>query len=114
MIYTEFKKTLKTTKDIPTINHNKSKVHVTVTFLKTSNGWQGKRRSTRYWFKDDADYLYCVDLEMTNPLMGMFDDAIKERGTCSFETLIQTDRIDQLYFYKLNQYKLLKEKNEIS
>jgi hypothetical protein len=111
MIYNEFKKTLKTTSNIPTINHNKGRVHVTVTFLKTTNGWQGKRRLTRYWFKDYADYLYCIDLEMANPLMSMFDDAVKERVTCSFETYIQTDRIDQLHFYKLNQYKLLKETN---
>jgi hypothetical protein len=111
MIYNEFKKTLKTTRDIPTVNHNMNKVQIALTFLKTTNGWQGKRRSTRYWFKDEADYLYCIDLEMTNPLMNMFDEAIKERSTCSFETLIQTDRIDQLYFYKLNQYKLLKENN---
>ena len=111
MIYNEFKKTLKTTSSIPTINHTRGKLHVTVTFLKTSNGWQGKRRSTRYWFKDDADYLYCIDLEMTNPLIDMFDDAIKEHNTCSFETYIQTDRIDQMHFYKLNQFKLLKETN---
>jgi hypothetical protein len=111
MIYNEFKKTLKTTKDIPTVNHGRNKVEVSVTFLKTSNGWQGKRRLTRYWFKDSNDYLYGIDLEMTNPLIAMFDDAIKERNTCRFETYVQTDRIDQLYFYKLNQYKLLKETN---
>jgi hypothetical protein len=114
MIYNDFKKTLKTTKDIPTVNHGRNKVEVAIKFLRTSNGWQGKRRTTKYWFKDDSDYLYCIDLEMTNPLMSMFDEAVKERGTCKFETVIQTDRIDQLYFYKLHQYKLLKETNEIS
>jgi hypothetical protein len=111
MIYNEFKKTLKTTSAIPTISHNKGRLHVTVTFLKTSNGWQGKRKLTRYWFKDDADYLYGIDLEMSNPLIELFDEAVRSQATCSFETFIQTDRIDQMYFYKLNQYKLLKEVN---
>jgi len=77
MIYNDFKKTLKTTKDIPTVNHGRNKVEVAITFLRTSNGWQGKRRTTKYWFKDDSDYLYCIDLEMTNPLMSIFDEAVK-------------------------------------
>ena len=110
MIYNEFKKELITT-DIPHILPSKGISQRRLEFLKTSNGWQGKRRSKRYWFKDDNRFLYGIDLEMANPLLPFFEEAIFANPTCIFEAYLSIDRIDKMYYYKLTQYKLLKETN---
>jgi hypothetical protein len=110
MIYNEFKKEL-ITDDIPHLSPGRGRSQRRLEFLKTSNGWQGKRRTTRYWFKDDNRFLYGIELEMQNPLLPFFEDAIFTNPTCVFEAQLSIDRIDKMYFYKLNQYKLLKETN---
>ena len=110
MIYNEFKKDLITT-DLPHLSPGRGKSQRRLEFLKTTNGWQGKRRLTRYWFKDDNKFLYSIEIEMQNPLIPFFEEAIFANPTCLFEGFLVEDRIDRLYYYKLNQFKLLKETN---
>lgn len=110
IVYEEFKKEL-ITDDIPNLSPGRGKSQRRLEFLKTSNGWQGKRRTTRYWFKDDNRFLYGIELEMQNPLIPFFEEAIFANPTCVFEAHLVADRIDKMYYYKLNQFKLLKETN---
>lgn len=110
IVYEDFKKELKTD-DIPNLSPGRGKSQRRLEFLKTSNGWQGKRRTTRYWFKDDNKFLYGIELEMQNPLLPFFEEAIFANPTCVFEAYLVADRIDRMYYYKLNQFKLLKETN---
>lgn len=114
MNHAELKK-LAITDDLPRLASGRGKSMRRLEFLKTSNGWQGKRRTTRYWFKDDNNFLYGIELEMNNPLLPMFDDEVKSRPNgCVFETYLSENRVDKMNYYKLHSYKLLKEPNEIS
>lgn len=108
MIHNDLKK-LTITTDLPNIRTVGGKRQCQLEFLKTSNGWQGKRKTVRYWFKDVDNYLYGLELEMSNPLLEMFDDAVKEKAVCVFETYLAENRIDKMHYYKLHSYKLLKE-----
>jgi hypothetical protein len=80
-------------------------------FLKSSFAWQRKRKVTRFWFKDDDNFLYGLELETTNPLLDMFEQILKDNPTPLIETRLVEDRIDKLHFYKIYGFKFLKEYN---
>jgi len=109
VIYEEFKKTLKT-KIIDSLGSSRhNKMSKRLTFLKTTLCSQRKRKIIRYWFKDNNDFLYSIELTNDNPLLPIFNDYLKEQSSVLFETRITEDRIDDLYFYKMFQYKFIKE-----
>ena len=110
IVYEEFKKEL-ITKDLPHLSPGRGRSQRRLEFLKTSNSWQGKRKVTRYWFKDDNKFLYAIELEMQNPLLPFFEEAIFANPTCVFECDLNEQRIDRLYFYRVQSFKLLKENN---
>lgn len=110
IVYEDLKKELITT-DLPNLRLGRDKSLRRLEFVRETFGWQGKRRMKRYWFKDENNYLYGLEVETGNPLLPMFDDMIAERQTCLFETHLSHDRIDKLHYYKLHSYKLLKENN---
>ena len=115
MIYDEFKKQYNTT-DLPrvsNINFTKSKHHLTLKYVKTTSSRQQKRNINRFWFTDDV-YVYGIEVANDNPLLDLFKQVIVEKGTVTFETYYNVDRIDQMYFYKLFNFALAKEQNEIS
>ena len=115
MIYDEFKKQYNTT-DLPRVNNinfTKSKHHLTLKYVKTTSSRQQKRNINRFWFTDDV-YVYGIEVANDNPLLDLFKQVIVEKGTVTFETYYNVDRIDQMYFYKLFNFALAKEQNEIS
>jgi hypothetical protein len=107
MIYEDFKTTL-ITSDIPHVAVRGKQI-IEVTYLRNSHSWQGKRKITRYWFKNDQNYLFNIEVAIDNPLVHVFEDAIAERATCKFETFLKSSRIDQMYFYNMFNFKLVKE-----
>lgn len=108
MIYEEFKKTLKTT-DLPNLNYKSQPVAIRLKFIKTTFGWQLKRKSKHFWFSDENNYLYGLTVEEDNPLVETFEGLINSSDSCTFITRITEDRIDNLNYYKLFKYKLIKE-----
>jgi hypothetical protein len=115
MIYDEFKKLYNTT-DIPRIGSIKtpnSKHQLTLKYLRTTSSRQQKRNLNRFWFTDNK-YLYNIEIANDNPLLEMFKQIVIEKLTVTFDTYYNVDRIDQMYFYKLFNFTLSKEQNEIS
>jgi hypothetical protein len=110
IVYEEFKKEYITT-DLPRIAYSRGSAPIKLTFLKTSKSWQGKRKLVRYWFTNDSKFLYAIDLEMQNPLLSFFEEAIFANPTCLFECVLSENRIDKLYYYRVQSFKLLKENN---
>ena len=115
MIYDEFKKQYNTT-DVPNvggINTTKTKHQLTLTYLKTTSCRQQKRNLNRFWFTDNK-YLYNIEIANDNPLLEMFKQLVVEKMTVNLDTYYNVDRIDQMYFYKLFNFTLAKEQNEVS
>jgi hypothetical protein len=111
MIYDEFKKTLNTTK-LPNLGNKRQNTFIKrLTFLKTSTGWQKNRKAEYFWFKDDNNDLYGIQLTKDNPLLEMFKGMLDENPTPTFQTRLTEDRIDSLHFYKLHSFKFIKENN---
>lgn len=111
MSYDEFKKNLKTN-DISSLGNKRSNRFLKqLEFLKTTLSAQRKRKIIRYWFKDDNNWLYGLELTSDNPLLGIFDDYLKDHPVVLFDTRLTEDRIDSMHYYKLFQYKFAKEKN---
>lgn len=111
MVYDEFKKQYNTT-DVPRIQL-KDKIQLPLQYLKTSSSRQQKRNINRFWFTDGT-YLYNIEVANDNPLLEIFKQLVVDKGTVTFETFITMDRIDQMWFYKLLKFTLVKEQNEIS
>ena len=111
MIYENFKKTLRVDTIASLGNARHNKMIKRLEFLKTSFSWQRKRKITRYWFKDDNQFLYGIELESDNPLLEMFDQYLKDNPVPVLETYLKEDRIDNMNFYKLYQFKFLKEQH---
>lgn len=108
MIYEEFRKKFKTT-DISSENESLDSIR-SLSFLRTTLRWQNKRKIEHLWFKDDCDYLYSIILEKDNPLIETFYNFIKDSEFCKFKANYKIDRIDNLYFYKLNRFTLIEVK----
>ncbi len=114
MIYDDFKNQYNTT-DIPRIGSKspRDKIQLTLKYVKNTSSRQQKRNINRFWFTDDT-YLYGIEIANDNPLLELFNQLIVTRGTVTFDTLYSVDRIDQMYYYKLFNFSLAKEQNEIS
>lgn len=112
MIYDEFKKQYNTT-DVPQIKPSANRTNLTLQYLKTTSSRQQKRNINRFWFTDST-YLYSIEVANDNPLLGLFRQLVVDKGTVTFDTCHNVDRIDQMYYYKLFNFTLVKEQNEIS
>lgn len=111
VVYDEFKKNLKTD-DISSLGSSRHNLMLKqLEFLKTTFSAQRKRKIVRYWFKDDNQFLYGIELASDNPLLMIFDDYLKDRQFVLFETRLSEDRIDSMHYYKLYNYKFVKENN---
>lgn len=108
MIYDDFKNTL-ITKDLPRLDHKVQPIAKRLTFISKSFGWQHKRKARHFWFKDDDKYLHGITILDDNPLLETFESLIQSLESCVFITRISEDRIDDMYYYKLHKFKLIKE-----
>jgi hypothetical protein len=109
MIYDEFKKTYNTT-NLSSLGSKRNNVFTKrLTYLKSSKGWQKNRKSEYFWFTDDNKDLYCIPINLDNTLLSMFRGMIEENPTPLFETMITEDRLDNMHFYKLFNFKFIKE-----
>lgn len=111
LVYDEFKKTFDTTKLSDLGNSRQLLFLKQLTFLRTSFSGQRKNKIVRYWFNDDNNWLYGLSLTKDNPLLEIFDNYLKEHRTVIFDTRLVEDRIDDLHYYKMYNYKFVKEEN---
>jgi len=108
MIYEDFKKTLVTT-NLPKLDYKTQPIAIKLKFLKTSFGWQAKRKLRHFWFSDDSKQLYGFSIQDDNPLLETFESLITVDKDAIFITRVTESNIDNLSYYKLFKYKLIKE-----
>lgn len=109
--YEDFSKIYNTDKLSPLGNKRSNKFAKRLQFVKSTKGIQKNRKSKYFWFSDDNKDLYNVSVELSNPLLSLFEQIIIENPNPLFETYLKEDRLDKLHFYKLYSFKLLKEHN---
>jgi hypothetical protein len=112
MVYDDFKKQYNTT-DVPHIvrggfQNKPVKSQLVLKYLKTTSSRQQKRNINRFWFTDNQ-YLYNIEVANDNPLLEMFKQLITEDTEITFDTNYNVDRIDQMYFYKLFNFTLVRK-----
>ena len=109
MIYDDFKKQYNTT-DLPRLDNFRPPVkhRLTLNYIKNTSSRQQKRNINRFWFTDST-YLYSIEIANDNILLDMFTQLVTEKGSVTFDTYYNIDRIDQMYFYKLFKFTLAKD-----
>jgi hypothetical protein len=113
MIYEDFKKAYETT-DIPNIVYGgiygtkRAREILNLQYLKHTFCYQRKRKIRRLWFTDQK-YLFSIEVEDANPLLETFIDSLTSSTNVKLEAHRNIDRIDKLYFYKIFNFKLVKE-----
>lgn len=109
MIYEEFKKNYNTEK--PTGHIVGKAIATRLTYLKSSTGIQKRQKIKYFWFTNDTKNLYCIQIELGNNLLGMFEMFLESTPTPVFITYLKEARLDKLHFYKLYSFKNIKEHN---
>lgn len=115
MIYEDLKKKYETV-DVPSAyiapihGVKRTREILDLQYLKTTFCYQRKRKIRRLWFTDQK-YLFCIELEDANPLIETFIDRLTNEVNVKIEAFRNHDRIDKMWFYKIHNFKLLKEEN---
>lgn len=111
MIYDDFKKTYNT-KQLSGLGSKRSNVFAKrLTYIKSSKGWQKNRKVEYFWFTDDNKDLYCIQIQLDNSLLSMFRGMLEDNPVPLFQTMLAEDRIDDMHFYKLHNFKFIKEQH---
>lgn len=74
----------------------------------TSLRWNAKKLFENFWFTDQDSYLYNISIDSVNPLLKIFKEEIK-LDTVQFSTRLIQRNIDDLSFYRMSDYKIIKE-----
>ncbi len=111
MVYDQFKKTYNTEQLSPLGNKRSNRFAKRLSFLKTTKCIQKNRKTKNYWFADDNNDLYGIELKLDNELIDLFEAILEHNPTPLFDTYLAESRIDKLHFYKLYSFKLLKDNN---
>jgi len=105
-LYDEFKKTY-TVKDLPVKNHY-DKPTLSLIYLDKSIKYQKRDKKNFYWFTD-GQYLFSIDLDRKNPLLGLFEERLSKGLTTTFKTYYTNTRIADMQYYKLFNFTLIKD-----
>ena len=109
--YEEFSKLYNTAKLSPLGNKRSNKFAKRLKFVKSTKGIQKNVKSQYFWFTDDNKDLYNITIELSNPLLSLFEQIIENTPSPLFQTYLKEARLDKLHFYKLYSFTLLKELN---
>lgn len=105
-VYDQFRKTY-ITRNIP-IKREYNKPKLTLTYVDKSLKFQRRDKKNLYWFTD-SNYLYCIELERKNPLLGLFEERLSKDLTITFETYYNNSHIADLQYYKLFNFSIIKD-----
>ena len=93
--------------DCPVVKPNLTKFQREMVYVHTTSRWINKTKFIFYWFADDNQYVYNIQIEEGNPLRKFFEDAVLTKSTSVFETHIS--KVDYPFeYYKMFDYKLIK------
>lgn len=103
-LYDHFKKIAKLPGDSVNFEHTRVELKLAGITLR----WNAKRLFENFWFTDQDNVLYNVHLLQENPLLAIFKDAIQEQNL-KFLTKLENKNIEDLEFYRMYDYKIIKE-----
>lgn len=96
----------------PSVQPNLKKFDRELVYIHQTSRWVNKKKFVFYWFADDNQFVYNIQLEEDNPLRGFFEDIVLTKPSNIFETYIT--KVDYPFdYYKMFSYKI-KEKNASS
>jgi hypothetical protein len=77
-------------------------------FLNKTFKWQHVKR-VAYWFKDEANHLYCFNTAYDHPFNPLFEEKIVDPLT--FEFACGVDNIGTMWYNTIKSFTILKETN---
>ena len=98
------------TENTPDVRPNLKKFTRELTFVDQTSRWLNKKRFIYYWFVDDNKYVYNIQIDEGNVLRTFFEDIVLAKPTSIFESHL-TKVQHPFDYYKLFDYKIVKEKN---
>ena len=93
--------------DCPVVKPNLTKIQRELVYIHQTSRWVNKKKFIFYWFADDNQYVYNIQLEEGNLLRKFFEDCVLTRSTTVFETHIT--KVDYPFdYYKMFDFRMIK------
>jgi hypothetical protein len=93
--------------DCPQVRPNLKKFQRELVYIHQTSRWVNRKKFIFYWFADDNQYVYNIQLEEGNLLRKFFEDAVLTRSTTMFETHIT--KVDYPFdYYKMFDFRMVK------
>lgn len=93
--------------DCPMVKPNLQKFTRELVYIHQTSRWVNKTKFVFYWFADDNNYVYNIQLEEGNILRKFFEDAVLTQSTTRFETHIT--KVDYPFdYYKMFDFRMIK------
>lgn len=93
--------------DCPIVKPNLKKFTRELFYLHSTTRWVNKTKFNFYWFADDNNYIYNIQLEEGNLLRKFFEDLVLTRPSTKFETHIT--KVDYPFdYYKMFDFRMIK------
>lgn len=94
-------------KDCPRVSPNMTSVTRELVYIHYTSRWIGKKKFMFYWFADDNQFVYNIQIEEGNLLRKFFEHTVLTKGTNVFETHIS--KVDYPFdYYKMFDFKVIK------
>jgi hypothetical protein len=71
---------------------------ISLSFISKADNGQKRARHYEYWFKDDNDIRFLVELEKHNPIRSLWEQSI-QHGKIDINSIFEKKRRDNLEFY---------------
>lgn len=91
----------------PNVKPNLTKFTRELVYIHQTTRWVNKKKFVFYWFADDNQFVYNIQLEDGNTLKRFFEDIVLTKSSTVFDTYI--NKVDYPFdYYKMFDFKLLK------
>jgi predicted DNA-binding protein YlxM (UPF0122 family) len=96
--------------DCPAVKPNLERVQRRLVYIHSTRKWLNRCKNIYYWFADDNQFVYCIQIEEKNVLRNFFEHCILTESSTLFDTHIT--KVEYPFdYYKMFDYKILKENN---
>lgn len=94
-------------KDCPRVMPGMTTITRELVYIHNTSRWIGKKKFIFYWFADDNQFIYNIQIEEGNLLRKFFEHTVLTKGTNVFETHIS--KVDYPFdYYKMFDFKVIK------
>ena len=91
----------------PDVRPNLKKFQRELVYIHQTTRWVNKKKFIFYWFADDNNFVYNIQLDEGNLLRKFFEDMVLTQSTTKFETHIT--KVDYPFdYYKMFDFRMIK------